>query len=309
MHVGTASLAAAAVIWATPAIFMSWLGRTFDPFSMNFYRYAVAAAALVVFLACRRERPRLPAAREMLALGIVLVPSVVYQTAWAYAMAEHLIYPATGSLIMQLSLIVSIVAGYFIFRDERAVIRAPRFLAGTALALAGVAGVILTASGGGETPTTALGAGLALTAAVGWGFYNVAIKRAVRATGPHMAFTVVSVYMTVSLLVIAILFGDLAAPFGAPWVENVGLVGSGVACIAVAHLLYYVGIRALGVAVGSMSILTIPVLTAVLSGLILGDRLTVLQIAFGVALLVGTYLALDAGLKTIAAAPDLSAPD
>jgi drug/metabolite transporter (DMT)-like permease len=321
-HAAVAALAGAAVIWATPAVFMSWLGDYFDPFTMNVYRYGVAALALVAYTFFRRPRPAFPDARELGALGLVLVPSILYQTAWAYALARHLIYPATGSLVIQLSVIVSIAAGYVLFRDERRVILTPRFFAGTVIALVGVAVVILAAPPGSDTPTTALGAGLAVLAAVGWGFYAVTIKRAVRRADSQVAFTVVCVYMTLALLAIAVgvaLFGpadscDLAAALNAPWKANVGIVASGVACIAVAHVLYYVGIRAIGVAVGAMSILTIPAITAVVSFVFLGERLGGWQIAFGALVLAGTYLALGAGLKArVTSAPpereDLAAPD
>jgi drug/metabolite transporter (DMT)-like permease len=287
---------------------------------MNVYRYGVAAAALVAYTFCRRPRPALPDARELGALGLVLVPSVVYQTAWAYALATHLIYPATGTLVVQLSVIVSIAAGYVLFREERGVILTPRFIAGAAIALVGVSVVILAAPEASATPTTALGAGMVVVAAVGWGFYAVAIKRAVRRTDSQVAFTVVCVYMTAALLVIALgaaLVGpagtcDLAGALDAPLAANVGIVVSGVICIAVAHVLYYVGIRAIGVAVGSMSILTIPAITAVVSFVFLGERLGGWQIVFGALVLAGTYLVLGAGLKARAAPAerrDLSAPD
>src|SRR6202022_1314584 len=57
-------------IWSLPSLFQFYLNRFYDPWSQNFYRYAVACLAIApfVFYHLRRSGPKI----DMSAIGLCL---------------------------------------------------------------------------------------------------------------------------------------------------------------------------------------------------------------------------------------------
>src|SRR5437868_7194194 len=77
---GYAAVFATVGIWSLPSLFLFYLNRYYDPWSQNFYRYAVACLAIVpfVWLRLRRGGPMI----DMHAFAICLlpcIPNVVHQ--------------------------------------------------------------------------------------------------------------------------------------------------------------------------------------------------------------------------------------
>src|SRR5207253_6169874 len=66
-------------IWSLPSLFLFYLNRFYDPWSQNFYRYAVACLAIVPFVLFQfRRGPKI----DMRAVGLCLIPclpNVVHQ--------------------------------------------------------------------------------------------------------------------------------------------------------------------------------------------------------------------------------------
>jgi drug/metabolite transporter (DMT)-like permease len=70
------------------------------------------------------------------------------------------------------------------------------------------------------------------------------------------------------------------------------MVLSAVTCISLAHLLYYIALRELGVALSQTLQLLCPLFALGLSAWIFGERLTSPQLASAGVLLVGAFLAM-----------------
>jgi drug/metabolite transporter (DMT)-like permease len=76
------------------------------------------------------------------------------------------------------------------------------------------------------------------------------------------------------------------------WFVNLVLVISAVTCITMAHVLYYVAIQELGVALAQTLQLLCPLGAVILSAWIFRERLTLAQVVSAAVLLVGAFLAM-----------------
>jgi drug/metabolite transporter (DMT)-like permease len=99
-------------------------------------------------------------------------------------------------------------------------------------------------------------------------------------------------FTSVLLLPLTLAFGDIATPARVGWEVNAILVISAVTCISLAHVLYYVAIRELGVALSQTLQLLCPALALGLSAWIFGEKLTAAQLWSAALLLLGAFLAM-----------------
>jgi drug/metabolite transporter (DMT)-like permease len=89
---------------------------------------------------------------------------------------------------------------------------------------------------------------IAFTATFCWALYGVLIKRPSMQLGPIRSFGLVSLITSILLLPLTFAFGNIGAPLHAGAQVNLILIISAVICITLAHVLYYVAIREIGVA-------------------------------------------------------------
>jgi drug/metabolite transporter (DMT)-like permease len=234
-----------------------------------------------------RRQPGLLGKRELLWLLAPTIPNLVHQTAWVVALLW--IYPALSSFLNKSSVLFAAIMAFMFFPEERWLFRSRRFQCGLALTVAGTLGLALLRTDLNQLKMN-LGVGLVLVAAAGWAVYSVAAKRPAAELGSAVAFSVVSIYTTLALLPMALLWGDLRRWGAVPWHVNAIMVFSGVLCIGLAHTTYYRAIQSLGVSVCSTMLLTTPLGTMALSRWWFGEQLTIGQLGAGVMLLAGGAL-------------------
>ncbi|MBN2312125.1 MAG: DMT family transporter, partial [Candidatus Hydrogenedentes bacterium] len=134
------TLIAAVVSWALAPVFIRFLSGAYDPYSQAFVRYVSGAVCLtaVSWIGFRGEFVRLLRHPGML-LGIACL-NTFQQCTWTMGT-----YDATATmaqLITKLNVVLVIVLSFFLFREERGIIRNPAYLGGTALSLVGVTAVL-----------------------------------------------------------------------------------------------------------------------------------------------------------------------
>jgi drug/metabolite transporter (DMT)-like permease len=280
---------------------MYYLNRYYDPWSQNFYRYSVACLAIlpVVFYHLRRGGPRI----DIRAITICLlpcVPNVVHQVTQVVAL--FYMGPGVYAIFARSSVIFTALLALAFFPEERYVIRQWRFQAGTLLGLIGAFGVIWFQSGdltaasssdAGRHPHIALpGLLVAFTATLCWALYGVLIKRPAAELGPIRSFGLISFITSALLLPLTLFFGRIDAPLHAGAHVNLILIVSAVTCITLAHVLYYVAIHEIGVALAQTLQLLCPAGAMALSVWIFGERLTHAQLWSAAILLFGAFLAM-----------------
>ncbi len=228
-------------------------------------------------------------------LGLVTFFNVLMQV--VYVGGLYFIYPSVVSLVARAQIIFITVLSFLFFHDERGVIRSPRFLFGSILALGGVGFVIL-----GRDPELLarldVGAGdfwIGVLLALGFAFfgalYALAIKHAVRDIPPFLCFTHVA-WMTALALTAPMLFlGGVEDLWRQPAQGLWLMLLSAFLSIVVAHTCFYAALRHVKAVVSSSMLQLIPLFTCTLSALLFGDTLTPLQLGGGAAVLVGAWLA------------------
>jgi drug/metabolite transporter (DMT)-like permease len=290
---GYAALFATVVIWSTPSLFMYYLNRYYDPWAQNFYRYAVACIAVMPFVLYRIRRggPRI----DMRAVGLCLLPclpNVVHQV--TQVMALFYMGPGVYAIFIRSSVIFTALLALAFFPEERFVIRQWQFQTGTLLGLIGAFGVVwFQPNVQSQARHIALpGLFIAFTASFCWALYGVLVKRPSAQLGSIRSFGLVSFITSALLFPLTLAFGKIDTPLYAGGDVNLLLIISAVTCITLAHVLYYVAIREIGVALSQTLQLLCPAVALALSAWIFGERLSHAQLWSAAILLLGAFLAM-----------------
>jgi drug/metabolite transporter (DMT)-like permease len=288
---GYAAILATVLIWSTPSLFQFYLNRYYDPWAQNFYRYSVACLAVLpfVFYRFRRSGPRLDCSL-FLACLIPALPNVVHQITQTVALSH--MGPGVFAIFIRSSVIITTLLALIFFPEERWIIRQWRFQVGTLFGLVGAVGVLWFQPGREGGAIAWSGIAIAFTASFCWALYSVLVKRPSARLGPIRSFGLISFITSVLLLPLTLAFGKIATPLEAGTRVNLILVVSAVTCISLAHVLYYVAIRKVGVALSQTLQLLCPAGALGLSAIFFGERLTTAQIWSAAILLFGAFLAM-----------------
>lgn len=288
---GYAAILGTVAIWSTPSLFMFYLNRYYDPYAQNFYRYSIACLTVLpfVFLVRERHAARLDA-RLLLACVVPALPNVVHQL--TQVMALWYMGPGVYAIFMRSTVIITAVLALIFFPEERWVIRQWQFQLGTLLGLVGALGVLWFQPSRESGHIALPGLFIAFTAALCWALYGVLVKRPSAALGTVRSFGVISFITSTLLFPLMLFFGNVATPLHVGAQVNFIIIISAVTCISMAHVLYYIAIRELGVALSQTLQLLCPLLALGLSAWLFDERLTSGQIACAAILLVGAFLAM-----------------
>src|SRR3954471_20964768 len=288
---GYSAVFATVFIWSVPSLFMFYLNRFYDPWSQNFYRYSVACLAILPFLFYRMWRGRDTIDRAaVLACLWPCLPNVVHQV--TQVMALFYMGPGVYAIFTRTSVIFTALLALAFFPEERHTIRQWQFVVGTLLGLIGAFGVIWFQPGreAGHIPLT--GMFIAFTATFCWALYGIFVKRPSARLGSIRSFGLISIITSTLLLPLTLFFGKIGTPLHVTTEVNLVLIISAVTCITAAHVLYYIAIREIGVALAQTLQLLCPIGALLLSAWIFGERLSLPQLWSSLILLLGAFLAM-----------------
>ena len=288
---GYLAVFATVVIWSTPSLFQFYLIRYYEPWSQNFYRYLVAFFAVLpfVFLRFRAKGGRLDRAAFVACL-IPSLPNVVHQITQTVALYH--MGPGVYAIFGRSTVIFTAVLAVIFFPEERHIIRQWQFQVGTALGLIGAIGVVYFQEGWQVGAMPLRGFAIAFVASFCWALYSVLVKRPSAMLGPIRSFGIVSFITSLLLLPLTVVFGKIETPLRVDAGVNLILIVSAVTCISLAHVLYYVAIKKVGVALSQTLQLICPAGALGLSALFFGERLTPAQLWSAGLLLFGAFLAM-----------------
>jgi drug/metabolite transporter (DMT)-like permease len=287
---GYAAIFATVIIWSTPSLFQFYLNRYYDPFAQNFYRYSVAFLTILPFAfhGYRRTASKLDGNALLICLPAAF-PNVVHQVGQVVAL--HYMGPGVYAVFIRSSVIMTALLALAFFPEERWMIRQWQFQLGTLLGLLGAVGVLWFQAGASSGRISLGGLGIAFLASFCWALYGVLVKRPSARLGSVRSFTIIGFLTSAMLLPLTWLFGDLGTPLHVAAHVNWILVVSAVVCIALAHVLYYVAIREIGVALSQTLHLLTPLGALALSAWIFHERLSTSQLWSAAILLLGAFLA------------------
>jgi drug/metabolite transporter (DMT)-like permease len=289
---GYSAIVGTILIWSTPSLFMFYLNRFYDPYAQNFYRYSIACLAVVPFVLYPFERKGAPLHRRLLVSCLIpALPNVGHQL--TQVMALSYMGPGVFAIFMRSTVIMTAILALIFFPEERWIIRQWQFQLGTLLGLIGAIGVLCFQPGWETGHISLAGLALASTAAICWALYAVLVKRPSAELGSVRSFAVISFITSFLLFPLTLVFGEIATPFHVGAHVNLILVISAVICISMAHVLYYIAIRELGVALSQTLQLLCPLAALGLSAWLFGERLTSAQLVSAGVLLLGAFLAMS----------------
>lgn len=281
-------MAATVLCWGAMPVFLRELTYYVDAWTANGLRYPFAAILYWPILVAALRAGRLD--RRLLLRA--LVPaffSFTGQILWA--LSPYYLPASLMGLLVRASILWALLAAMVLFPDERYLLRSKRFLAGLACASGGVVAIsieqgALGASAGGVGILIVLGCGLF------FGLYGVSVRWCLGGVPSLLAFGVVSQYVSAGTISLMLIFGAPAAVPGLPAKAFILLGASSFLGIALSHFTYYVAIHRLGAARSSVAHLGGPFVTILLATLILGERLSAIELAAGAVLLSGLVLVL-----------------
>ena len=284
----TAACLGALACWSLGPIFIKYLTGYLDSWTQNALRYLVACLFWLPFLVHAMVRGRF-VARTWRRAVLPAVANIAMQSLWA----AGFYYLAPGFLTLLSKTSVLWIAGFslMVFPDERPLARSRRFWLGGLLSVAGVFGVLCFQEDF-TTTGTLIGVAIALVQAFMWGVYTISVKVALRGLDVRHGFAVISIYTTAGLSMGAILFGAPAQVLELDLAGWSAVVVSAITAIALGHVFFYTAIQRIGATIPMLVILAQPFAVFSMSSIIFHERLTAIQLLFGVVLLLGSALSI-----------------
>ena len=256
------------------------------PTTSAFWRVALAVPFLwMIFALNRKSEKTLDKTQFMplLVAGIAFAGDLVF---WHWSIQYTSV--ANSTLLANLASIFVTLAAWLLWKQRPSAL----FLAGLVMALAGVV-LLVQASLAGfyiGSPTALLGDGFGVVTALFYAWYLLSVKGIrERGVGTLYLMAVTTTITALILFPIALSSGEpLLPPTTASWLKLLGLAlishaaGQGLIAYALAQL---------PAAFSSVGLLLQPVMAALFAWVILSEPLSALQIAGGVVVLAGIYLA------------------
>lgn len=282
----TAACLGALCCWSIGPIFIEQLTGYVDSWTQNALRYTVACVFWLPVLLYFMRTGKFDRRTWRLAL-LPSTTNIMMQSLWAATF--YYIGPAFATLLSKTSILWVTTFSLLFFADERSLAKSRRFWLGLVLSAAGVFGVLYFKMDF-AAASTIKGVAIALASAAMWAAYAISVKVRLREVDSRCGFAVISLYTTVALWIAAVLFGrpGQAASMGAAaWVA---VVVSAITAIALGHVSFYAAVKRIGATLPSLVILAQPFVVFSISSVVFHERLTLLQLVFGVLLLGGAGL-------------------
>jgi DME family drug/metabolite transporter len=282
---GLITIVVAGILWGTTGVVVQLIRQSADlsPVGIGFYRLAIAALALLLFIA-RQLRPAVLALRSRLWPVLVVGAGLgAYQALYFIAVAWGGVAIAT---VVSLGLAPVLIAGWEATRSRRRPTRAT--LCSIAAAVTGLALITgCTVSPTGAAPQPLLGLLVALGSGLGYAVTTVLSRNISQYVEPLTLTAATTAIGALTLLPFALLSGGFklsVLPAAAGMLAYLGIITT-----AVAYALFYTGLRTTVGSVAVVLTLLEPLTAAVLAVVILGEQVS-LPIVTGGGLLLGAVV-------------------
>jgi drug/metabolite transporter (DMT)-like permease len=268
--------------WAAAFIVGKVVLAQMTPLPAAIWRYAVAVTMLLPFAVRQRPRAGLGAAAAPLAAMVVL-GGVCYP--WLFFQALARTSATNTSLLIALNPVLTVLLTPLVGErlDRRCAV-------GIALALAGAVTVI-TRGHAGALVSLGFETGdlLALAAAAAWACFNIASRGVVDHLSPAFTNCVVYTLGGIALFALGRADAPVAQLAAATPATLAGIVAMALFSSVLAGQFFLFGVRTVGVARTVVFVYVVPVLTALLATVLLGERFEAAQAAGGAAVLAGVW--------------------
>lgn len=223
-----------------------------------------------------------------------LVPSVVNILGQVgFGVSPYFVMASTLGFVTRLSFLFTIMFGFAFLAEERRLAGKAWFWLGAAVSMAGVLMMFLEKLMGGGRESL-IGLTIIVLTALAWGGYSVSVRQYMAPYPVRQSFGVISLYTSAALVLLMLLFGRVASLAQIDAGLWLNLMASALLGIAFGHVLYYRGIHRLGPVVSSGIMLATPFVTYLGAAVCLGERLSGMELAGGLAVVAGGALLVGA---------------
>ncbi|MFG0286207.1 MAG: DMT family transporter [Phycisphaerales bacterium JB039] len=276
--------------WSSVPLFIEHFTSSIDAWTSNGWRYGFSALLWAPLLLVGLVRRRLP--RGLFVAAVI--PSVINSAGQVcFTWAHYKIDPGLLTFGLRTHIVFVTIGAAIMFPAERALIGSPRFLIGLVMVVGGTFGTVALGDG---LPAGAslLGVLLALASGALFAAYALSVRRCMRGIHPMVAFAAISQYTAGAMLALMFVFGaDAGAGALALSSGQFGLLLlSAVIGIALGHVLYYIAIEKLGVAVSAGIVQLQPICVGIASYFLFQEALSAPQWASGLIAVSGAALML-----------------
>lgn len=299
---GVATIFLTLLGWTSIPLFLRYFKDLgVDGWSANGWRYLISSIIWLPALVLAWKRHEWPNHlwRRALVPGLFNAVAQIF-----FGLAPYYVEVGLMTFSIRLQMVFLVCGAALLFPAERRVIRAPLFIVGMIVLLAGTLTTIALRPGGLGTGT---GTGVMMSVSAGllYAAYALAVRKYMWGIPPLLAFAAVSQYAAVIMGVLMLVKGkhhglvvfDVLTPGQFGWLIASALIG-----IGIGHTLYFFSISRLGVAVSSGVVQLQAVTVGALEGPLFGAYLTGPQWVAGSFAIAGAMLMLWAQHKTAKAA-------
>jgi len=277
---------------STVPLFLKYFTPYLDAWTVNGYRYIVVFFVMLPIVIHFIRSGKYSSYMWKMAL-IPALFNFLQQVAWAWA--PYYIDPGLIGFLIKSMVIWSIGGSFIIFADERYLMRSKLFWAGLFIAIIGFIGLSyygnnISLSG------TFFGVLLVLSSSIFMASYGLSVKKYFNETNAVVSFSLIALYTAVGLISLLFIMGEPAAFLKVPLRINLLVALSALVGINIAHILFYVSLKHIGVTVSYSVSLFSAFFTAILSYYIFGEKLSLFQWLSGTLIVIGgmiTILAKD----------------
>jgi drug/metabolite transporter (DMT)-like permease len=285
---GSLAILGFTLCWGAVPVMLRELTSSVDAWTANGIRYPLSAVlywpVLWVFY-----RSKMLTSRTILLCAVPAGLAFCAQVLWA--LAPYYLPASAIGFFARFSFVWSLLGAMILFSDERKLLTTVGFYVGLLLSIGGF--VVLSVSQGLlDAEVTWTGILIISVCSSLFGLYAVAVRWFLRRVHPVLGFGVVCQYVSAGTLVLMFSVGQPATLMrltASRWV----LIGtSSVLGIALGHALMYKAVQRLGAAIPSAVGTLTPMVTVALAAVFLGESLTAVEWAGGLAMLVGAMVLL-----------------
>ena len=289
------------VCYGITPVFLKYFVDYLDPWTVNGVRYTTGALFWLPFvvLLLNRSEASLPAVPRRRVWRAALLPAAINlagQVGWG--VTPYFLDATVIGFVYKLHFLFTILFGFLLIREERALAREPWFYIGAVTCFAGVAVMFLKDLLESEGQSL-IGMAILMITTILFGAYAVAVRRCMAGYPARLSFGVISLYTAPGLVTLMFLFGDYRALGELPGWMWAFVIASAVSGIAVAHVLYYRAIHGLGAIVSTGLLMATPFVTLAGSQLLLREQLSALQISGGLTVVGGGVMLVLAQGKVV----------
>lgn len=278
---GDLLVVAATAIWAVNVVVVKLALRDSGPLTYSAIRYLIGGAVLLGLAGLLEGKPPRPRRSDLwLVLAAAVTGVLINQASFTVALS----LTNADNVAMVSGLTPLLVVGWVAMRGSQ------RFGAKvwTGLAL-GMVGLVLVVGSGSAEPSDWLGMLVALGNPVSWAAYLILLPRLLGRYGPLTLSAVITLLGALMLTPLGVADGLAHPPH--PMVDWFGLLAySALLALALTSWLYLVGIRHLGPARTSVYVYLQPFMSVLAAGLLIGERVLLLQLVGGAIMLAGVIL-------------------